>query len=276
MRFRGLVVLLGLASCGGDDAVTKLDAAVGADAPADSASGDAPPISAEGFASVYVHERTNASSPDLEAYFHAWAPGTATPIDTFRAYYPDLGSGMPLAIGACTTLGSPPFTAFTSLVAGANLALAGPSAVALTGPDTVGYYYGFNDTSAAAFIGPTLSMTAGAGSTAVGGPGTLPLGTIASIAIASEPVTCSRASACVVGATVGTSDELYVRILGANICRLDPTAAPAIPTAGFANVSDGASNFTLYSVRRSTQRMGGGSYEVVLVHERNVGMTVTQ
>lgn len=276
MKLVMVAITGGLIGCGDDGARHLPDGPPGIDAAGDGPSSDAPPVSVEGFASFYINETTNASRVDVEAYFHAWAPGVANPRDTFAAFYSTLGTGMGLAIGACAPLGTLPFTAFPSVVAGGTLTVnGGPSPIALAGPDTVGYYTGSITDAPDGFAGTPLSIAAGAGSEAVGGPGTLQLGTVNVIAVAAEPITCSRAIPCNVGATVGPVDELYVRILGVNICRLDPTMPVAIPTAGFANVADGTSNCGVYTVRHATQRLGGGSYDVFLVHQRDIAMTIT-
>lgn len=257
---------------------TAGDDAAGGDAPTgdDAAGGDAAPVAVEGFASVLYRALNNGVPDETEGYFHAWAPGTAVPQDTFDAYYPDLGTGRGLALGACAPVTQPPFTPFTSLRAGNNLAIStGTRSAALTGPSVQGYYFAFDAAAPADYLGTALTLTAGAGSEAVGGPGTLALGTIPSIAIASEPLACTRAAACPLGATIGTVDDVFVLVHGAVVCHLDPAAAPAIPTVAWEGRADGSYSVRLYTVRRSTQQLGGGSYLVVLVHQRSMALSLS-
>jgi len=266
-------MLVTAAACGGNEDKPKLDGGMGsgsADAAVDAAS-----VTNGGFASAWYRASTGGTPLDLEGYFHAWEPGIAVSAAVFGAYYPSVGSAMPLAVGACANITQPTFTNFASLVAGNTLKLTnGTTMLSMTGPATEGYYSGFNGSAPDTFVGPALSITAGTGSEAVGGPGTLALGAIGTIAIASEPLACNRATACSTGATLETTDDAYVVIAAVVVCRVAPTDV-TIPIAAFANRADGTTTIRVISIRHSTNSLGAASYEVFLVNERSVTMNLS-
>ncbi|MCB9565189.1 MAG: hypothetical protein H6709_14690 [Kofleriaceae bacterium] len=268
-----------LAGCGADPTPYQDAPVAGPDARIDDAgvAADAAPVTVEGFTSV-VLRLINGGVPDsVEAYFHAWAPGVADPAATFAAYYPEVGTGLGLTVGACATVTSPPFDNFSSVVAGGNLTLGGGlGSLPLTGPAAPeGYYYGLDDGVPGAYVDVPLTLTAGAGTEAIGGPGALAFGTLPAIAIASEPLACSRATPCAIDATITDADEVLVVVGGQNACRLDPGQAAAVPTAGFDGRPDGVGSIRLYGLRRTTARLGGGSYDVVIATYRTVPYDLT-
>ena len=262
--------MLVVGACGGDDGVHHLPDAP--PPPIDAPGGDAQPVTAQGFIAATLTTATGGTSPTFETYLHAWAPGIADPDATFGAYYDKYGSAAGLAIGACAPIALPPFTRFDSLIAGANLTLTGgPAPLPLTGPDTVGYYYGFDDGSAGtAYTGQPLAINLGAGSEAVGGPGTLTLGSLPEVAIGAEPQPCSRSVDCAFDATVGQVDRLYVTAGLDTICRVDPAVAPTLPKDAFSTRPDGIGTVRIIGLRRVTAQLGGGSYVVFLWTERTM------
>jgi hypothetical protein len=271
MRKHVLWATLCCAACG-DDGVHHLpDAPVAPDA----APSDARTLTAEGFVSASLTSATGGGSPVFETYLHAWAPGTADPIGVFDAYYDRIGSAAALAIGECTPIVQPPFTPFASLSAGTAVTLTGgPAPVALDGPSVQGYYYGSKN-AGATYAGPTLSITVGAGSEAIGGPGTLALGALPSITVGTEPQACTRSVDCVFDATIGQADLLYVTGALDTVCRIDPAAAPAVPKAAFATRPDGPGSVRIIAVRRGTVDLGGGHYQVFLATERAVSTNLS-
>lgn len=268
---------LALAACGQPGDI--VDAAPAPDGPTpdaalDAGGADAAGRSAVGYVAAVFRSVAPAAPQLLDATFHPWAPSPASALEVFGELERELYSGAQLAVGQCGPVTKPTAPPVTAVAGGDAIALTAGARTLPLELKLDGSYDATEEADPAPYLAAPLALLAGAGSDAIGGPGTLALGALPHLQGQALTVDCVAGAPCDLRATLDAADELHAAIALGPVCRLAPTGPIAIPASVTASLAIGPHSVRIYAVRRSVASFGSASYEVFLAHELGLGIAL--